>query len=93
MISTILSRALSIPKKAVLAAIRFYQKTFSPDHGWCRVFFPFGCCKFHPTCSQYAHQAVEEFGVIRGLLLGFWRLMRCHPWSRGGHDPVPKRKK
>jgi len=84
---------LDIPRRFVTAAIRLYQRTFSPDHGWCRVFFPFGCCKYHPTCSQYTHRAVEEFGIIRGLGMGLWRVLRCNPWSKGGYDPVPHRKK
>jgi putative membrane protein insertion efficiency factor len=45
-------------------------------------------CKYEPTCSTYAVQAVREFGILRGLLLAGWRLLRCNPWSHGGHDPV-----
>ena len=45
-------------------------------------------CRYHPSCSAYALQAVEEFGILRGLVLASWRLVRCNPWSRGGHDPV-----
>jgi len=45
-------------------------------------------CKYEPTCSAYAVQAVREFGILRGLLLAGWRLLRCNPWSHGGHDPV-----
>jgi len=88
----ILEFILSLPKRSALAAIRFYQKTFSPDHGWTRFLFPYGCCKFRPTCSQYTYQAVDEFGIIRGLWMGSLRILRCNPWSRGGHDPVPERK-
>jgi len=82
----------AIPKLTALATIRFYQRTFSPDHGLAKVFFPWGCCKFHPTCSEYAYGAIQEHGLIKGWLLAGWRLLRCHPWSDGGHDPVPKRK-
>ncbi len=46
-------------------------------------------CRFHPTCSEYAMQAFERYGVIRGGLLTGWRLLRCNPFCRGGHDPVP----
>jgi putative membrane protein insertion efficiency factor len=46
-------------------------------------------CKFEPSCSHYAEQAVRRHGVVRGLGLAAWRLLRCHPWSRGGYDPVP----
>ena len=46
-------------------------------------------CRYEPTCSHYAEQAVRRHGVARGLLLAARRLGRCHPWSRGGYDPVP----
>jgi len=81
-----------MPKRSALATIRFYQRVLSPDHGWAKIFFPFGCCKFRPTCSEYSYQAIERFGLIRGLALGSWRLLRCHPWAEGGHDPVPERR-
>jgi putative membrane protein insertion efficiency factor len=48
-------------------------------------------CRFYPTCSQYAADAVEEWGVFVGLLLAAWRLLRCNPFSRGGFDYVPKK--
>jgi hypothetical protein len=62
-------------------AIRFYQLAFSPLVG--------PACRFHPTCSQYALEAVARFGVLRGGWLGVRRLGRCHPWHPGGFDPVP----
>ncbi len=45
-------------------------------------------CKYEPTCSAYAVQAVQEYGILRGLILASWRVLRCNPWSHGGHDPV-----
>ncbi len=48
-------------------------------------------CRYEPTCSRYAEEAVRELGAGRGLLLAAWRLLRCNPWSRGGFDPVPER--
>ena len=45
-------------------------------------------CKYHPSCSAYAAQSIREFGILRGLVLAGWRLLRCNPWSDGGHDPV-----
>lgn len=73
----------------VLQLIRLYQKTLSPDTGWLRVFYPHGYCKFAPTCSKYTYEAVQRFGVIRGLWLGARRIGRCNPWSLGGADSVP----
>jgi uncharacterized protein len=59
-------------------------------HGYQRVVSPlFGPrCKYYPSCSEYAAQAVTRFGILRGLVLAAWRLLRCNPWSRGGFDPV-----
>ena len=48
-------------------------------------------CRYVPSCSEYAIEAVEQFGAVRGGLMGLWRLLRCHPFVRGGHDPVAKR--
>ncbi len=45
-------------------------------------------CRYHPSCSAYAGQAIREFGILRGLVLAGWRLLRCNPWSHGGYDPV-----
>lgn len=67
--------------RAVLVApIRAYQRFISPA-------LP-RRCKYHPTCSEYAVQAVRAQGVPRGLVLAAWRLLRCNPWSHGGYDPV-----
>jgi len=49
-------------------------------------------CRFHPTCSAYARDALHEYGAIRGTLLAMRRIARCHPWSAGGIDPIPARK-
>jgi putative membrane protein insertion efficiency factor len=64
----------------VLGPIAFYRRVISP--GLPRH------CKYEPTCSRYAADAVREFGVARGLVLGVWRVLRCNPWSHGGFDPV-----
>ncbi|MFL5896836.1 MAG: membrane protein insertion efficiency factor YidD [Thermoleophilaceae bacterium] len=67
--------------RAVLVApIRAYQRFISPA-------LP-RRCKYHPTCSEYAVQAIRAQGVLRGLVLAAWRLLRCNPWSHGGYDPV-----
>ena len=61
--------------------IRLYQWTVSPLLG--------SNCRFHPSCSQYALEAIERFGVLRGVWLAVKRIGRCHPWHPGGYDPVP----
>lgn len=71
-----------------LFLIRLYQKTISFDHGWFKNLLPFGFCRFRPTCSQYGYEAIEKYGLIKGGLMAAWRIMRCHPFSSGGHDPV-----
>ncbi|HEY7953240.1 MAG TPA: membrane protein insertion efficiency factor YidD [Solirubrobacteraceae bacterium] len=62
------------------APLLFYQRLVSP--GLPRR------CKYEPTCSRYALQAIERYGVVRGTVLACWRLLRCNPWSHGGYDPV-----
>jgi len=62
------------------APIRFYSRVISP-------LMP-ARCKYEPSCSHYAVQAMRRFGVLRGLVLSGWRLLRCNPWSHGGFDPI-----
>ena len=62
----------------------------SPDHSRLRYFFPFGVCRFRPTCSEYACQALERFTFFRAAKLIFKRLIRCHPGNPGGIDEVPQ---
>ncbi len=78
-----------IAREIILKLIKLYQKTFSPDHGWGRSLLPHGGCKFQPTCSEYAYQAVAKYGVIKGAIMSTKRLCRCHPWQKGGFDPTP----
>ncbi|HPC56608.1 MAG TPA: membrane protein insertion efficiency factor YidD [Caldisericia bacterium] len=68
-------------KKLILILIKFYQKFISP------MFPP--SCRYTPTCSQYTLEAVEKYGPIKGLFLGFKRILRCNPFFPGGEDPVP----
>ncbi|MAG29056.1 membrane protein insertion efficiency factor YidD [bacterium] len=75
-------------KKISLLLIKLYQKTLSPDHGLIQGFFPHGACKYHPTCSQYTYESIKEFGILKGIWYGMKRIGRCHPCSKGGHDPV-----
>ena len=71
----------SLPKRGLIRLIRFYQKQISPNHP--------PCCRFTPTCSQYALEAVEKYGFVKGGALAVWRVLRCNPLCRGGYDPVP----
>jgi len=70
-----------MPKRLMLALIRFYRAAISPA-------FP-ACCRFTPTCSQYALEAVEKYGAVKGGYLALRRILRCHPFHEGGYDPVP----
>ncbi|HYI23925.1 MAG TPA: membrane protein insertion efficiency factor YidD [Thermomicrobiales bacterium] len=68
-------------KRPVLAILRFYKRAVSP------LLPP--ACRFHPTCSEYAYEAVEKYGIIKGGRLAVWRILRCNPFCKGGWDPVP----
>lgn len=72
-------------KAAVLAPVRLYRRYLSPLK-------PTPSCRFHPTCSQYAIEAVERHGVLVGGCLSIWRVLRCNPFNKGGYDPVPPRR-
>ena len=69
-------------KKVCIKMIRFYQKYISPLK-------PYGTCKYYPTCSNYAIEAYQKHGFIKGTVLTVWRILRCNPFSKGGYDPVP----
>lgn len=75
-------------KFLLLNLIKIYQKTLSLDHGYLSKLFPFGYCKFQPTCSEYAYQAINKYGIIKGSWLSMKRILRCNPLNRGGNDPV-----
>lgn len=78
----------NIPRHLLVALIRIYQKTISFDHGFLKIFYPQGFCRFTPSCSEYGAQAITKYGAIRGGLLAAWRVLRCNPWSKGGYDPL-----
>ena len=74
---------MTVRRLAVLP-IRAYQLLLSPMVGQ--------RCKYYPSCSEYAAQAINRYGILRGLVLAGWRLLRCNPWSRGGFDPVEEQR-
>jgi uncharacterized protein len=75
---------VTIARRVFVLPIRLYQLLLSPLAG--------ERCKYYPSCSEYAVQAIGRFGILRGLVLAGWRLLRCNPWSRGGYDPVEEQR-
>ena len=71
-------------RAAAAFPIRLYRRLISPALGQ--------RCKYHPSCSAYALQAIRSYGILRGSVLAVWRLLRCNPWSHGGFDPVEKQR-
>lgn len=71
----------TVPQKSVLVMLRFYKRQISPA-------LP-PCCRYFPTCSEYAMQAVEKYGAVKGGWLALRRVARCNPFHEGGYDPVP----
>lgn len=70
------------------SVIEFYQITVSPDHGLFAAQSGFSRCRFYPSCSNYAKDAVRQYGLIKGIVVSLKRLARCHPWHQGGYDPA-----
>ena len=71
-------------KQLLIKFVRFYQVAISANRP--------PCCKYMPTCSAYALEALEVHGALKGSALAIWRILRCNPFSRGGYDPVPEKK-
>ncbi len=78
-------RALIFLRRVYLLPVSLYRKFISPLK-------PMSSCRFTPTCSRYAVDAVMEWGIVIGTLMAVWRIMRCNPFSAGGEDPVPTRR-
>ena len=76
----ILKGMFSLPANLGLALIRLYQKWVSPLLG--------NICRFSPSCSHYTYDAIVKYGLVKGGIMGFWRICRCNPFSEGGDDPV-----
>ena len=76
------------PRYLAVKILKIYQKTLSFDHGVFKFLYPNGFCRFHPTCSDYAIQAIGKYGLLRGGLKAVWRVLRCNPFNPGGFDPL-----
>lgn len=81
----VFSRAVIFLRRVYLLPVCFYRRFLSPLK-------PASSCRFTPTCSRYAVDAVMEWGIVAGTLMAVWRVMRCNPFSAGGYDPVPTRR-
>ena len=68
-------------KRLLIALVKFYRKYISPLRP--------PCCRYYPTCSQYALEALEKYGALKGRWLALRRILRCNPFHKGGYDPVP----
>jgi putative membrane protein insertion efficiency factor len=76
-------------KLLALKLIRFYQRSFLIRSRILKtLFLSDASCRFRPTCSEYTYQAIEGYGIILGSAKSLGRILRCHPWSKGGYDPV-----
>lgn len=78
-----MNRLLLLPRNAEIALLRLYRAVVSPLYG--------DVCRYHPSCSRYAMEAVQQSGVVVGTAQAGWRVLRCNPWSRGGVDDPPAR--
>lgn len=72
-----------LPRNCAVVVLRVYRAVISPLYG--------DVCRYYPSCSRYTLEAIQEYGVLRGTALGAWRILRCHPWAKGGVDDVPHR--
>lgn len=74
---------LLLPRNAAVVLLRGYRAVISPLYG--------DVCRYYPSCSRYTLEAIQEYGLIRGSALGAWRILRCHPWAKGGVEDIPHR--
>lgn len=76
------------PRYLAVKILKGYQKTLSFDHGIFKFLYPNGFCRFRPTCSDYAIEAIEKYGFLKGGVKAVWRVLRCNPFNSGGFDPL-----
>jgi putative membrane protein insertion efficiency factor len=78
-----LSAVIALPQKVLILLVKGYRLLLSPSLG--------SACRFEPSCSAYSLESLQRHGAVAGTSLTLWRLVRCHPWCDGGHDPVPQK--
>lgn len=78
--------ARKMARQGATVPILLYQKTLSFDHGPLKALYPYGFCPYYPSCSEYCRQSILQRGIIVGPIKGAFRILRCHPWTRGGVD-------
>jgi putative membrane protein insertion efficiency factor len=82
-VNSVVAFVLLLPRNLSVLALRLYRAVISPLYG--------DVCRYYPSCSSYALQAIQQYGVVRGSWMGMRRIARCHPWAIGGVDDVPQR--
>lgn len=70
-----------IPRRIAVLFIELYQRTLSPDHGLLKGLYPYGFCRYYPSCSQYGKIAIQRHGIFKGGAKALWRIVRCNPWT------------
>lgn len=83
------SYILNIPKNIGKGIIKIYQFFLSFDHSFWAKYVDTRICIHYPSCSQYTYEAIDKFGLVKGSIMGFFRILRCNPLAKGGLDPVP----
>ena len=77
-------------KKIILKLIKGYQKIKIFRSAFLKqLYLTDAVCRFRPTCSQYSYEAIQKYGITKGSILSLKRIVRCHPWNKGGYDPIP----
>lgn len=87
----IIKTITTIPANTGKLMIRIYQKTLSFDHSFWAKPEVYRACIHYPSCSEYTYESIDKFGLIRGSIMGFFRIIRCNPFAKGGYDPVPSK--
>ncbi len=82
---------MDILRKVIASLITLYQKSLSPDHGYLKMFYPYGFCRHSPTCSEFAKEAILTQGIVRGTLQSLKRFLQCNPWTKLSDEKLRER--